>query len=140
MQLLLFPASAGISSFESPAAEYAQSELVLDDILIERKSSTFLARASGRSMEQFGVFDRDVLVIDRAAPKSKRDIVVAVLNGQFICKLLDRESGTLYSGLLGSPGLKPFRISPCDDYIEEGIVIRSIRLHREPALLAGALL
>jgi DNA polymerase V len=138
MQIALLSASAGISSFESPAAEFAQSELILDDILIERKSSTFLARASGRSMEWVGIYDRDILVIDRAAPKGKTDVIVAVLNGQFICKLLERQTGILYSCQHGWPQPKPFKISPDDDYLEEGIVIRSIRLHREPALLAGA--
>lgn len=135
MNLILIPACAGISAFESPAAEYAQSELLLDEILIERKSSTFIARASGRSMERFGIFHGDLLVIDRSAPKGRRDVVVAALNGQFICKLLDRATGVLYSGQIDAEQ-KPFQLSQEDDYTEEGVVIRSIRLHREPAQLA----
>lgn len=133
MKTLLISASAGISAFESPAAEYAQKELQLNDILIDRPSSTFFARASGRSMEHVGIFDRDLLIIDRAAAKGRLDVVVAVLNGQLVCKQLDRKAGLLISSN------STYALTPADDFIEEGIVIRSVRLFREPAALEVAL-
>lgn len=136
LMIVSVPAEAGVTGFESPAADYAQRDLLLDDVLIERKTSTFLARASGCSMQDFGIFDRDLLIVDRAAPPSDLDVVVAVLNGQLVCKLLDRSRGLLISG---NPDYQPVSISQYDDFVVEGVVIRSVRLLREPAQLSGSL-
>lgn len=128
--------SAGIAGFESPAAEYKDLDLMLDQILIERRSSTFIARASGVSMQGFGIFDQDILIIDRAAPKSAFDIIVAVLEGQLVVKAIDRKKGILISG---HPEYRPINVSNSESFLEEGIVIRSVRLHREPPLLTRVL-
>lgn len=133
IELIQTFADAGVTGFESPAADYAKCELFLDDILIERKSSTFLARASGRSMEGFGIFDRDLLIVDRAAPPADLDIVVAVLNGQLVCKMFHRSRGVLLSANAAYPAVP---LTQFDDFVVEGIVIRSVRLFREPAQLA----
>jgi DNA polymerase V len=136
LEFVLVPADAGVTGFESPAADYAKHELLLDEVLIERKSSTFLARASGNSMQGFGIYDKDLLIVDRAAPPSDLDVVVAVLNGQLVCKMLHRSKGLLLSG---NPQYPPVSVTEFDDFVVEGIVIRSVRLLREPALLAGEL-
>jgi len=136
LEFVTILADAGVTGFESPAADYAKHELLLDDVLIERKSSTFLARASGNSMQGFGIYDRDLLIVDRAAPPTDLDIVVAILNGQLVCKLLHRSKGLLLSGNAQYP---PVKVTEFDDFVVEGIVIRSVRLLREPALLAGEL-
>lgn len=136
LEFVTILADAGVTGFESPAADYAKHELLLDDVLIERKSSTFLARASGNSMQGFGIYDRDLLIVDRAAPPTDLDVVVAVLNGQLVCKMLHRSKGLLLSG---NPQYPPVSVTEFDDFVVEGIVIRSVRLLREPALLAGEL-
>lgn len=126
--------SAGISGFESPAADYASRALLLDDVLIERKSSTFIAIASGDSMIGFGIFDGDLLVVDRAEPRRDTDIVVAVLNGELVCKQFSETSGELRSG---NRLYKTINVSDCDDFLVEGVVIRSVRLFRRPPALDG---
>lgn len=73
----LLNASAGISQFESPAAEYkALRSLSLDDLIIgERKSSTYFVRAQGDSMIGVGIYDGDLLVIDRASIPRHGDVL-----------------------------------------------------------------
>ncbi|WP_414829450.1 S24 family peptidase [Alteromonas sp. H39] len=120
-------AQAGISGFESPAAEYRQLGLDLDELLIEHPSATFIGQAQGDSMTGVGIFDGDLLIVDRAASPTSLDVVVANLNGSFVCKLFDRKSNVLLS-----PGLdtQPYPLGPGDTFEEEGIVVRSVRMHR----------
>lgn len=120
-------AQAGISGFESPAAEYRQLGLDLDELLIEHPSATFIGQAQGDSMTGVGIFDGDLLIVDRAASHTALDVVVANLNGSFVCKLYDRKSNVLLS-----PGqdYQPYTLGPGDTYEEEGIVVRSVRMHR----------
>ncbi len=120
-------AQAGISGFESPAAEYRQLGLDLDELLIEHPSATFIGQAQGDSMTGVGIFDGDLLIVDRAASHTSLDVVVANLNGSFVCKLYDRKSNVLLS-----PGqdYQPYTLGPGDTYEEEGIVVRSVRMHR----------
>lgn len=132
MQVININVSAGITGFESPSADYSSRPLLLDDILIERRSSTFIAVASGDSMTGFGIFDGDLIVVDRAAEKRDLDIVVAVINGELVCKQIDRAKGILNSGNCLYPAMS---IGDCDVYVEEGIVIRSVRLFRQPTEL-----
>ena len=134
MNVVKINVSAGISGFESPSAEYSSRSLLLDDVLIERKSSTFIAVASGDSMVGFGIFDGDLLIVDRAEPRRDTDIIVAVLNGELVCKQLVSVTGELRSG---NRHFKTIMISDCDDFVVEGVVIRSIRLFRRPPALDG---
>jgi DNA polymerase V len=132
VNVIKIPVSAGIKGFESPAADYQSRCLLLDDVLIERKSSTFIAVASGDSMVGFGIFDGDLLIVDRAEPKRDTDIVVAVLNGELVCKQLITATGELRSG---NRLYKTINVSDCDDFLVEGVVIRSVRLFRRPPAL-----
>ncbi len=120
-------AQAGISGFESPAAEYRELGLDLDELLIEHPSATFIGQAQGDSMTGVGIFDGDLLIVDRAASHTSLDVVVANLNGSFVCKLFDRKSNVFLS-----PGLdyQPYPLGPGDTFEEEGIVVRSVRMHR----------
>ncbi len=127
MKILKNNIRAGITGFESPANEYIDSKLSLDELLISHVSATFIGRAQGNSMVGFGIFNNDLLIIDRAAATTHFDIVAATLNGEFICKAIDRKNRLLISA---SPEKSQYRISENDEYQEEGIVISSIRMHR----------
>ena len=132
MNIIPISASAGITGFESPAAEYSQLRCTLDEILIEHPSSTFIGKASGNSMEGVGIFDGDLLIVDRHVTPRQHDIVVANLNGEFVCKLLDVRQRMLVSA---NDKVKPVFINDLDSFSIEGVVIRSIRCHRPSYLL-----
>lgn len=120
-------AQAGISGFESPAAEYRQLELNLDELLIEHPTATFIGQAQGDSMIGVGIFDGDLLIVDRAAAPTSLDVIVANLNGSFVCKLFDRKANVLLS-----PGqdTHSYVVGEGDTFEEEGVVVRSVRMHR----------
>ena len=94
--------------------------------------STFVGRASGRSMEEVGIFDGDILIIERAATVKHGDVIVAVLNGLFVCKIADLKNNQLLSA---NPDHPPVKITEHDEYNVEGVVGQSIRMHRTSNLL-----
>lgn len=132
MKIIPINAHAGITGFESPAAEYAQLSLNLDDLLVEHPSATFIGRACGDSMQGLGIFDQDLLIVDRFVDVQQNDIIVATLNGEFICKQIDIHRKLLLSA---NDKYQPTPISECDCFSVEGVVIRSIRCHRTSHLL-----
>ncbi|MFV8456178.1 LexA family protein [Vibrio owensii] len=132
MKVIPISACAGITGFESPAAEYRQLSLDLDELLIEHPSATFLGRASGDSMQGVGIFDGDILIVDRHVALCNMDVIVAHLNGEFVCKLLDIKQRQLLSA---NPSHLPVMVRDCDTFTVEGGVIRSIRCHRISHLL-----
>ena len=100
-------------------------ESTLDSTFI--KDSTFIGRASGRSMEGVGIYDGDILIIDRAQDVKNYDIIVACLNGLFVCKIADLKNNQLLSSC---PEYKPVKLTSFDEYCVEGVVKQSIRMHR----------
>ncbi|MAI33371.1 DNA polymerase V [Marinobacter adhaerens] len=77
------------AGFPSPAQDYIEKTLSLDDLCIRTPAATFFVRASGSSMEKAGIHDGDVLVVDRSLPPGHRKIVIASVDGEFVCKRLD---------------------------------------------------
>jgi len=79
------------AGFPSPADDYIESRLSLDEHLIQHKDSTFFVRAKGNSMVGAGIFDGDILVVDKSLEPGFGDIVVAVVEGEFTVKYLARQ-------------------------------------------------
>jgi DNA polymerase V len=134
MKVIPLMAEAGISGFESPAAEYKELGLSLDQLLIIHPDATFIGLAKGNSMEGVGIFDGDLLLVDRAEKLQQGDVIVANYNGCFTCKLIDKDKAQLLSA---SPLHKPVTISADDEFQVEGIVTRSIRIHRKTRELSN---
>lgn len=67
--------------------------LTIDDYLIEHPSSTVLIRVKGDSMIDAGIFDGDLVVVEKKPSAKKGDIVVAIVDNQFTLKRLDLEAG-----------------------------------------------
>ncbi len=61
MKVIPISAHAGITGFESPATEYTQLSLDLDELLVEHPSATFIGRACGDSMQGLGIFEQSDL-------------------------------------------------------------------------------
>ena len=83
-------------------------------------------------MQGVGIFDGDILIVDRSEKMHDRDVIVANLNGEFVCKIIDTHSRQLLSS---NELHQPVLIHEYDEFSIEGIVIRSIRCHRPSPLL-----
>lgn len=76
------------AGFPSPAEDYAETYLSLDELVNVRAPSVYLVRAGGDSLNGVGIFDGDVLVVDRAAVANQGEVVIALVDGEFTAKLL----------------------------------------------------
>lgn len=132
IKILPIPINCGITGFGSPAAEYGQLPLSLDELLVEHPSATFLGYASGDSMVDVGIFDGDILIVDRHVTVQDNDVIVANFNGEFVCKIIDTQERQL----LSASDNEPVVIHQYDDFEIEGVVVRSIRCHRPSPLLS----
>jgi len=81
------------AGFPSPADDYIEGRLSLDQHLIQHKDATFFVRAKGDSMVGAGIFDGDLLVVDRSLNPTSGDIVIAVLDAELTVKRLIRRDG-----------------------------------------------
>jgi len=89
---------------------------------------TFLVRADGESMMGIGIFDGDVMVVNRAMPARHRDIVIAAINGDTFVKRLI-QGGQQIVLQSENPKFAPRYILEGDELLIRGIVIGSIRRH-----------
>ena len=79
------PVSVG---FPSPANDYLETPIDLNQYLIKNGAATFLVRVSGDSMLDANIADQAILVVDRSLKPKHGSIVVASLDGDFVCKRL----------------------------------------------------
>jgi len=76
------------AGFPSPADDYLEGRLSLDEHLIRHKEATFFVRAKGNSMVGAGIFDGDLLVVDKSLTATSGDIVIAIVDGDLTVKRL----------------------------------------------------
>ena len=76
------------AGFPSPAQDYVERTLDLNELCIRHPNATFFVRVEGDSMIEAGIYDGDVLVVDRSVDAEHGDIVVAAVGGEFTVKEL----------------------------------------------------
>lgn len=79
------------AGFPSPADDYVEKSLDLNELLIAQPAATFFGRAEGVSMINAGIFPNDILVINRAIEPTPGKIVICALNGELTVKRLERD-------------------------------------------------
>lgn len=136
MKVIPIPASCGITGFESPAKDYDQKALNLDDLLIETPSATLLYQVQGDDLKDAGIFDQDLVIVDESVRVQNSDLVVAELNGEMICKRINTYHNVLYSSQSTE---SPITVQEFDEFVVKGVVTRSVRCHRMPKKLPEVL-
>jgi len=113
------------AGFPSPADDYVDVGIDLNDQLIHHPTSTFFLRVSGDSMNGAGIHDGDLLVVDRSLDPRPGRVVVAVLDGGFTLKRLTRHQGRLRLEA-ANPSYPPLDLQSCDDAQIWGVAIHVI--------------
>lgn len=83
------------AGFPSPAEDLGAKRIDLTAELIKHPAATFLMRARGTSMTGVGIFEGDVLIIDRAIKPKHGQVVVAMVDGDFTVKTLYQRAGRI---------------------------------------------
>jgi len=98
------------AGFPSPADDYVETSLDPTTLLVRRPAATFFVRASGPSMEGVGIYDGDILVVDRSVQPQAGDIVVAIIDGGLTVKELVK----MVDGWALAPAHADFPTMPID--------------------------
>jgi len=84
------------AGFPSPADDYLESHLSLDELAVKNPSATFFVRVDGFSMIDSGIYPQDILIVDRSLRAKVNDVIVAILAGEFTVKRLIRVNGAYF--------------------------------------------
>lgn len=122
-QISLFSSTVA-AGFPSPSADYEQSSLDLTELLIKHPAATYIAEASGDSLIELGIFNGDLLIVDRALEYRHNSLVIAAVNGELCCKVLDLVNRQLCPA---NSSMAAIPIPEDMDLVLEGVVINAIR-------------
>lgn len=124
-RLIPLASSTVAAGFPSPADDYIDVGIDLNETLIRHPSSTFFLRVSGDSMVEAGIQHGDLLVVDRSLEARPGHVVVAVLDGAFTLKRLARHQGRLRLEAANS-AYPPLELHHCGDVQIWGVAIHAI--------------
>ena len=98
------------AGFPSPAEQYLEPPLDLNELLVKRPAATFFVRVEGDSMIGAGIRDKDLLVVDRSLTPANGDIIIASVDGEFTVKTY--RTGMKAAAASVSPRPRPSPRSP----------------------------
>ena len=113
------------AGFPSPAEDFMDLDLNLQEYLVQHPSATFCVRVIGDSMENAGIYSGDVMVVDRALEPQNNTIVLAVLDGEFTVKRIQKKGQELYLSPENSK-FKPIQITEEMNFQVWGVVTHII--------------
>ncbi|MFQ2659131.1 translesion error-prone DNA polymerase V autoproteolytic subunit [Aeromonas caviae] len=124
--LFLSPAACG---FPSPAQDYVEQTIDLNQLCITHPAATYYVRAAGDSMVEHGIHDGDMLVVDRSSKPVHGSVVVAAVDGEFTVKQLQLSPSVCL--LPGNPAYRPIHFSDGQHLEIFGVV--TFVIHKMPA-------
>ena len=80
-----------VAGFPSPAEQYQETPLDLNELLVKRPAATFFVKVQGDSMIGEGIHDGDLLVVDRSLRPASGDVIIACIDGDFTVKTYRRD-------------------------------------------------
>lgn len=89
-------AGAVTAGFPSPAEQYLEPPLDLNDLLVKRPAATYFVRVEGDSMIGRHIQPGDLLVVDRSLSPANGDVIIASVNGDFTVKTFQRDARGLH--------------------------------------------
>ncbi|SMQ85274.1 DNA polymerase V [Devosia lucknowensis] len=114
------------AGFPSPADDFIEDMIDLNQVLVQNPTATFLWRVVGDCMVDVKIFPGDVVIVDRSISPKHRSIVLAIVDGEPTLKRLNRRGGTF---VLQNENAKlpPFLVSDGTEVSVWGVVTATIR-------------
>jgi DNA polymerase V len=109
------------AGFPSPAENYLDKTIDLNELLIAHPAATFFVRVVGDSMQNAGIFSGDVLIVDRSLEAQENAVIIAIINGEFTVKRLVRKEGRVFLAP-ENPSYPILEIAPESDFQVWGVV------------------
>ena len=118
---------SGISAgFPSPADDFLDLSIDLNQELIKHPSSTFYGRVKGESMKDLGINDGDLLVVDKSLEPSNGKIAVCYIDGEFTVKRIKITKGICWL-MPANDNYNPIQVTEDNEFLVWGIVIHVIK-------------
>ncbi len=114
------------AGFPSPANDFVEKTLSLDELLVEHPIATFFVKVTGDSMKNIGILHGDVLVVDRSKEPINNSIVVAVVNGEMTVKRLVKKSSAVELHA-ENPSYAPILFRSGEELTVWGVVVGVVR-------------
>lgn len=125
MQIIL-SASSVSAGFPSPAEDFSEKRLDLNEYLIKHPAATFFVRAKGNSMQNGGISDGDLLIVDRSLEARSGNIIIAFLDGEFTVKRIRITQKQIFL-IPENENFKPIKITEGMDFQVWGVVTGVIK-------------
>ena len=117
----------GVSAgFPSPAMDFMESSIDLNQVLVENPIATFYVQVDGNSMIDAGIHDKDLLVVDRSLEPRNNKIAICLLDGEFTVKRIRLENNELFL-MPENPSYQPIQVTEENQLIMWGIVTYVIK-------------
>ncbi|MEP7144408.1 MAG: translesion error-prone DNA polymerase V autoproteolytic subunit [Ferruginibacter sp.] len=117
---------ANASGFGAAADDYMERGIDLNEQLIRNKPATFFMRVSGISMVDAGIFDGDIVIVDKSIKAKSGKIVIAVIDGEMLIRRLDITMNKTRL-IPETPKLATINVSEFSDFKIWGVVVYVIR-------------
>ena len=114
------------AGFPSPADDYMEGSLDLNDHIIKHPSATYFVKASGDSMIGAGIFNGDLLIVDRSLEASSGKVVIAEVDGQLTVKRLLKLSDGVFSLQSENSSYPPRELQEGNEVVVWGVVTHVI--------------
>ena len=118
-------ASSVKAGFPSLAEDYAEQHLDLNTHLISRPAATFFLRVSGDSMMNAGIFNGDLLIVDRSINATPGKVVIAAVNGELTVKRLEKTKEGMFL-VTENTNYAPIKLEESDHIHIWGVVLYNI--------------
>lgn len=113
------------AGFPSPADDYVEDRLDLNEYLVQRKESTFFLKVNGHSMVGAGINDGDLLVVDRSLEPAHGSIIIAAVDGELTVKRLSVKNGGVFL-MAENPDYPPIEVKDGQEMMIWGVVTNAI--------------
>jgi DNA polymerase V len=117
--------TANATGFGAAADDYAERGIDLNEQLIRNKPATFFFRMKGDAMMDAGIFDGDVLIVDRSVKPSNGKVIIAILNGELLVRRFHKNFTSAFL-MAGNERYKSINLAEFSDFAVWGVVVYSI--------------
>jgi len=117
--------TANATGFGAAADDFMERGIDLNEQLIKNKAATYFFRMKGDAMKDAGIFDGDVLVVDRSLKLAEGKIIVAVLNGELLVRRFHKNFSSAFL-IPENTRYKAINLAEFSDFMVWGVVSHSI--------------
>lgn len=114
------------AGFPSPADDFIEISIDINKEYIKNKDTTFFAKVKGNSMVNAGIFDGDLLIIDKSLEPQNDKIAVCQIDGEFTVKRIKIEKDVVWL-IAENDAFKPIKVTLDNELLIWGIVTASIK-------------